>query len=221
MKRPWIKMCGIVRPDDARAAVMAGAELLGLNFYAGSPRAVSFGLAARISQMARRTPQPPGRRGPVRTVAVLVDADVELVQDVIAHVEPDILQFHGDEPPDYCQHFKKPFLKAFRLQEPADAAPIASYLGGYAIGFLIDGWTPGVPGGTGVRVGLETARRALKISKRGFLAGGLTPGNVGEAIRTLTPYGVDVASGIEERTGVKSAELMVSFVRAVEAACRE
>ncbi len=214
-------MCGIVRPDDARAAVMAGAELLGLNFYPGSPRALSFGLAARISALAKRTPQPPGRRGPVRTVAVLVDADAEVVRDVIEHVKPDILQFHGDETPEFCQHFKKPFLKAFRLREPNDTAPIQSFLGGYAIGYLIDGWTPGAHGGTGVRVGLETARSALTLNKRGFLAGGLNPRNVEEAVRTLSPFGVDVASGIESRAGVKSPELMVAFARAVEAACRE
>lgn len=213
-------MCGVTRLADARAAVMAGTDLIGLNFYPGSPRAVSFGLGARLSEVARSTPQPQGCRGAVRTVAVLVDAEIEFVRDVIEHVAPDILQFHGDEAPGYCQHFRKPFLKAFRLEGPADVERISTYLGGYAVGYLIDAWAEQAHGGTGRRIGRPMATQALAVGKRGFLAGGLDPSNVADAVRTLRPYGVDVASGIELRPGVKGPDLMAAFVRQVELGCR-
>ena len=219
MKRPWIKMCGFTQVSDVREAVRAGADLIGLNFCAESPRAVSFALANRLSEMARH--EGAGRQGsrPVRCVAVFVDPPEELVHNVMEKVAPDVLQFHGDETPAFCQGFQRPFLKALRLRSSADCEAIATYHGGYAIGHLVDAWSPVAHGGTGRRLSLETASAGLAHPK-GFLAGGLSPANVGELVRTLEPFGVDVASGIETRPGCKDAGKMAAFVRAVEDACR-
>ncbi|MGM0577549.1 MAG: phosphoribosylanthranilate isomerase [Myxococcota bacterium] len=218
-RRPWIKFCGITSPADARAAIHAGADLVGLNFHPESPRAVSFGLARKIVDAVKHTRRPRGPNRPVRTVAVFVNPDDDLVHGVLEHVGPDILQFHGDESPTFCRSFGTPFLKAFRLRSKADADLIPPYLGGYAVGYLVDAWHPAAHGGTGRRIRIETARYALRHPK-GFLAGGLHPEIVQELVETLRPFGVDVASGIESRPGIKSPDLMMAFVRAVEAACR-
>lgn len=217
MKRPWIKFCGLTRPTDVRAAVQAGADLIGLNFWTDSPRAVSFGLGRKLCDIAHSVSIPKSRRK-VRTVAVFVNPDDELVHDVLEHVRPDILQFHGDESPTFCRSFKHPFFKGLQLETAASAEAIPSYLGEYSVGYLIDAYSPEHRGGTGRRLDLEVARTALK-NERGFLAGGLTPDNVEEIVRTVRPFGVDVASGIEELPGIKSAREMAQFVAAVIRGC--
>ncbi len=217
MKRPWIKFCGLTRPDDVRAAVQIGADLIGVNFYSESPRAVSFGLARTLCEVARNARLPKGRRR-VRTVAVFVNPDEELVQDVLKHVEPDILQFHGDESPTFCSSFKRPFIKAVQLESGASATTIPAYMTDYTVGYLIDTHSPNQYGGTGRLLSLDVARRALQ-HPRGFLAGGLKPTNVEGLVRALRPFGVDVASGIEELPGIKNTQEMLHFVQAVERAC--
>lgn len=219
MKRPWIKMCGFTQPMDVREAVRAGVDLVGLNFHSGSPRAVSFGLAQHLCAAMGEEASRRSSERPARSVAVFVDPDEELVRDVMEQVAPDVLQFHGDETPDFCQSFQRPFLKAFRIQSVADAARVPDYSGGWSIGYLVDAWSAAAHGGTGRTLGLETARAAMAEPK-GFLAGGLRPDNVGDLVRELRPFGVDVASGIESRPGIKSAKQMVAFVQQVEAACR-
>ncbi|PIE17955.1 MAG: N-(5'-phosphoribosyl)anthranilate isomerase [Proteobacteria bacterium] len=219
MKLPYIKMCGFTNPFQARQAVMLGADLIGLNFFAESPRAVSFGLAVKIQQAVHKASAERGSKRPARTVAVMVNADVEHVLGVLKHVEPDILQFHGDEAARICQYFRHPFIKAFRLKSASDATRIPEYMGGYAVGFLVEAFSDTEFGGTGRVLSYSMASAALKY-KRGFLAGGLNPKNVGEAVRMLKPYGVDVASGIESRPGVKSRELMADFVDEVRRAAK-
>ena len=219
MKRPWTKMCGFTQPMDVREAVRAGVDLVGLNFHSGSPRAVSFGLAQRLCSAMRDEAQRRSSDRPARSVAIFVDPDEELVRDVMEQVAPDVLQFHGDEGPDFCQSFKHPFLKAFRIQSVADAARVPEYSGDWSIGYLVDAWSDAAHGGTGRALGVDTARAALSEPK-GFLAGGLRPDNVGDLVRELRPFGVDVASGIETRPGIKSAKLMVAFMQEVETACR-
>ncbi|MCB9728404.1 MAG: phosphoribosylanthranilate isomerase [Deltaproteobacteria bacterium] len=220
MRRPWIKMCGITDPGSGREAALAGADLIGVNFVPESPRAVSFGIAIRISLAFKGAPTGRGKKRARRTVAVFANPDDDLVRSVIEHVKPDILQFHGDESPTFCRSFGVPFLKAFRLAEMEDADAIERYLGGLAAGYLVDAWSPVAFGGTGRLIRIEVAQHALRHAK-GFLAGGLKPDNVGDLVRRLRPFGVDVASGIETRPGVKSPDLMAAFVRAVESACRE
>lgn len=217
MKRPWIKFCGLTRPTDVRAAVQAGADLIGLNFWTDSPRAVSFGLGQKLCDIAHSTPIPKSRRK-VRTVAVFVNPDDELVQGVLEHVKPDILQFHGDESPSFCRSFEHPFIKGFQLESAASAQSIPDYLGEYAVGYLVDAYSPDQRGGTGRRLDLEVAKAALRTD-RGFLAGGLTPDNIEEIVRSVGPFGVDVASGIEELPGIKSTREMAQFVAAVTRAC--
>jgi len=220
VKLPYIKMCGLTSAQDAREAVLLGADLIGLNFYAESPRAVSFGLAAKIQQEVHRASAERKRKRPARTVAVVVNPDVEHVLGVLRHVKPDVLQFHGDEPARFCRYFRHPFIKAVRIRSQADANTIPEFLGGYCVGYLVEPFSPTEYGGSGRVLGLELARAALS-HERGFLAGGLTPKNVREAVRMLRPYGVDVASGIETRPGVKNREMMADFVREVREAVRE
>jgi phosphoribosylanthranilate isomerase len=217
MKRPWIKFCGFTRPGDVRAAVQTGADLIGLNFWTESPRAISFGLGRKLCDVANSVTLPKGRRK-VRTVAVFVNPDDELVQGVLKHVQPDILQFHGDESPNFCRSFKHPFLKAHQLESVASATKIPEYLGEYSVGYLVDTYSADQRGGTGRRLDLDVARAALQHG-RGFLAGGLSPGNIEAIIGTVRPFGVDVASGVEELPGIKSARKMADFVAAVTRAC--
>lgn len=217
MKRPWIKFCGLTRPQDVRTAVQSGADLIGLNFFTDSPRAISFGLGKKLCDVAHSTEVGRGRRK-VRTVAVFVNPDDDLVLDVLEHVGPDILQFHGDESPSFCRSFKHPFFKAHQLRSALSANAIPDYLGDYSAGYLIDAYSPDQRGGTGRRVDVSLAKNAL-AEARGFLAGGLTPDNVEELVRALSPFGVDVASGVEERPGIKSPKLMADFIAAIDRAC--
>ena len=217
MKRPWIKFCGFTRPSDVRAAVQTGADLIGLNFCTDSPRAVSFGLGRKLCDAAHAVPLPPSRRK-VRTVAVFVNPDDELVQGVLSHVAPDILQFHGDESPAFCRSFNHPFIKAHQLRTLESARAIPEYLGDYSVGYLIDAYSPDERGGTGRRLDLSLAQSALE-HERGFLAGGLLPDNIEALVSALHPFGVDVASGIEERPGIKSIKRMAAFVAGVDRAC--
>ncbi|MFO0748607.1 MAG: phosphoribosylanthranilate isomerase [Myxococcota bacterium] len=223
-KLPYIKMCGFVDPGEARTATLLGADLIGLNFFSASPRAISFALAAKIQEVVKKAGAERTSKRPVRTVAVMVDPDVELVLEVLREVKPDILQFHGEEPPHVCRYFRHPFIKAFRPKGAGDIAKIPDYLGGYCVGFLIDSATGGQTGidfgGTGKLVPLSIATEALR-HPRGFLAGGLKPDNVAGLVRQLRPYGVDVASGIETRPGRKSPELMAEFIRAVREGAAE
>ncbi|MCA9518671.1 MAG: phosphoribosylanthranilate isomerase [Myxococcales bacterium] len=220
MKAPYIKFCGFTRPADAYAGVMLGADLIGLNFYAGSPRAVSYGLAIKIQEEVRRASKERAKKRVARTVAVLVNPDVEHVLGVLQHVKPDILQFHGEEPPHFCRYFRHPFIKAIRMRSTADATTIEQYVGGYGIGFLVDAYSDAEYGGTGKVLSFSLAQAAMRLP-RGFLAGGLSAKNVREVTRMLKPYGLDVASGIETRPGVKSHELMAEFVTEVKAGVRD
>lgn len=220
MRTPYIKFCGITRPSDAFAGVMLGADLIGLNFYADSPRAVSYGLAIKIQEEVRRASKERKKRRVARTVAVLVNPEVEHVLGVLQHVKPDILQFHGEEPPHFCRYFRHPFIKAIRMRSTADVATIAEYAGGYSVGFLVDAYSATEYGGTGRVLSFSLAQAAMQLP-RGFLAGGLTPRNVYEVTRMLKPYGLDVASGIETRPGVKGTELMAEFIAEVKAGVRD
>ena len=214
-RMPYIKMCGFTTPQEARLAAQLGADLIGLNFFSGSLRAVSFGMANRIQEIVHKTGQERGGKRPVRTVAVMVNPEPEMVLEILREVNPDILQFHGDEPPHVCRYFRRPFIKAFRPRGAGDIAKIATYAGGYCIGYMLDGAGDEDYGGTGKQVTAQLANDIFRAQPRGFLAGGLTPANVGPLVAQMQPYGVDVASGIETRPGSKSPELMASFVRAV------
>lgn len=217
---PWVKVCGFTRAEDAIAAVEVGVDLLGLNFAAKSPRRIDLDTGRDLTGAIRRAARGRTSKRPVRTVAVMVNPSETEVREIIKVLDPDILQFHGEESTDFCQRFDHPFMKAFRLDSPEDTRPIPEYLGPPAVGFLIDAWVQGAHGGTGHKLSHETARIALQ-HPRGFLAGGLTPLNAYEIVRALHPFGVDVASGVEVEPGVKDRMLMQRFVAAAGAACQD
>lgn len=200
MSRARVKICGITSVEDARAVIDAGAEALGLVFYAASPRAVTIEQARAIALAA----------GPFTVVTGLfVDADPEFVAAVLKQVPLQLLQFHGDENPDYCESFTRPYMKAIRMRPQLDvAAAIAGYPG--AAGILLDAYRPGVPGGTGET--FDWARVPRQSAKPLVLAGGLTATNVGDAIRATQVYGVDVSGGVESAPGKKDHGKITSFI---------
>ena len=217
-KMPYIKFCGFMNAREAKTAVALGADLIGINFWPGSPRAIHFKLGRQIHEAVKQASAERGGKRQARSVAVMVDADAELVLEIMREVEPDILQFHGEEPVHVCRYFRHPFIKAFRAKGAGDVATIQPYLGGYNVGYLLDGAPLGEYGGTGKMVSPPVATEIFSRLPRGFLAGGLAPANVGNLVRQTQPYGVDVASGVELRAGVKSADLMAEFIREVRAA---
>ncbi len=203
-----VKICGITSVDDAFATANAGADALGLVFYASSPRAVSLEQASRISQAA----------GPfVSVTGLFVDADPALVHSVLDQVPLQLLQFHGDETEAYCASFKRPYMKAIRMRPDLDViAEIARYPS--ASGILLDAYRPGVPGGTGET--FDWARVPRGLSTPIVLAGGLTVANVGGAIAATSVYGVDVSGGVESSPGKKDHEKIASFINNARHAAR-
>lgn len=201
-----VKICGLTRVSDARAAAEAGADLVGLMFYARSPRHVSL---AQAAELARALPPP------ILRVGVFVNPSPEEVRAAIRAGGLTMLQFHGEEAPEFCAQFGLMTMKAFRVR---DAASL-SRLGRYATdAWLLDAWSPAAPGGTGERFDWELATAARAQGRPIFLAGGLTPDNVAEAVRQVRPYGVDVSSGVESAPGVKDAARMRAFIAAAKAA---
>ena len=203
-----IKICGITREEDARAATQAGADALGLNFYAPSPRSIDLESARRIVAAV-----PPF----VTIVALFVDEPADSVHRIIDNVAIDALQFHGSEVPEYCAQFGRPWMKAVRMKEGVDlAAQAARYSD--SRGLLLDSWREGVPGGTGET--FDWARVSADLALPLVLAGGLNPGNVEAAILQLHPAAVDVAGGVESAPGRKDAGKIRQFIEAVRAADR-
>jgi phosphoribosylanthranilate isomerase len=200
--RTRVKICGITRPGDARAAAEAGADAIGLVFYPKSPRYLSAEKAVEI-----RDALPPF----VQSVALFVDPDAAQVAQVIGRVHPAMLQFHGDEAPDFCAQFGLPYVKACRVRDGVD--PLA-YLKRYAraAAWLLDSFVPEY-GGVG-----ESFDWSLVPSQRErplILSGGLDRGNVARAIKAVRPWGIDVSSGVESAKGIKDAGKMSAFVAEV------
>jgi len=196
-----VKICGITRVEDGLAAAHAGAHAIGLVFHRGSPRCVEPALAAEI--VARLPPF-------VMAVGLFVDAEPAQVRAVLAAVPLQLLQFHGAEPPDYCAAFGLGYLKSVRVGPGVDLLQCASRYA-MARGLLLDTYDPASPGGTGLSFdwSLIPARLPLPI----VLAGGLTPDNVGEAVRRVRPWAVDVSSGVERAKGIKDAGRIAAFIR--------
>lgn len=201
--RTRIKICGITRQDDALAAADAGADAVGFVFYAASPRHVQPAAAGTIVRAL-----PPF----VTTVGLFVDAPAGEVRSVLAAVPLALLQFHGDEPPEFCRQFGPPYIKAVRVRSGTD---LLQYAARYpdAAALLLDAYRPGVPGGTGETFDwhLIPARMTCGI----VLAGGLTPDNVAAGIEQVRPWAVDVSSGVEAAPGVKDVQRIRRFATAV------
>lgn len=202
--RTRVKICGITRKQDAEACVRAGADAIGLVFYAPSPRVVSSKLAAEIVDTLPAF---------VTTVGLFVNADVKEVNEVLAGVKLDCLQFHGDEDAQYCEQFDRPYLKAIRMTENTDLEMLARQYGS-ARALLLDTFVADIPGGTGQTFNWEQVPDAC--TKPIILAGGLSPENVADAIRIAKPYAVDVSGGVELSKGVKDASKIEKFMYEVE-----
>jgi phosphoribosylanthranilate isomerase len=199
-----VKICGVCRVDDARAAVDAGADWLGLNFHPPSPRFVDVERAAAIADAV------PG----VPLVGVSVDRPRAEVEALAARLGLAALQFHGDESPEYCTGWDRPVLKALRARPGEDLPALAArYRTDY---LLLDAWVAGVPGGTGVAID-PAAARGLPADRL-FVAGGLVPERVAEVVRALRPFAVDVASGVEQAPGIKDHGKIEAFIRRAKAA---
>lgn len=212
MSSPLIKICGITREEDVEAVVAAGADYVGLNFYPPSPRCLGYEQAGELARLARRL----AKKRSIGVVAVMVNLESDEIHRMMSHVEPDILQFHGDESLAFCTAFQIPCIKAIRIGDAVDLEQLQAYPPDSIWGRLIDAKAQSAPGGTGLRVPLELARQATR-TKRTFLAGGLTPDNVRHAIENCSPFGVDVASGVESQPGVKCPQLIRAFINAVHA----
>jgi phosphoribosylanthranilate isomerase len=200
------KICGITRIEDALVAVEAGADAIGLVFYPPSPRAVTVPQAREIIAAL-----PPF----VTTVGLFVNASRCELGEILDAVPLDLLQFHGDELPQDCDGYGRPFIKALRVKPGDDiAAQVRRYA--KASGVLLDTYVPGVPGGTGEAFDWSLVPQGL--TKPIILAGGLCAENVAAAIAQVRPYAVDVSGGVEASRGVKDPEKIRAFVREVRLA---
>lgn len=204
--RTRVKICGITREQDAIAAVDCGADALGFVFYGPSPRCVGIEQAAAI---VRRLPPF------VTTVALFVNAEPGLIARVIDEVGVDLLQFHGQESPEECARHGRPWMRAVAMAPDTDPAALLARFGA-GRGLLLDAYRPGVPGGTGETFDWDRIPAAL--APRIVLAGGLAPENVGEAVRRVRPYAVDVSGGVEAEKGVKDPARIRAFIEEVRRA---
>jgi phosphoribosylanthranilate isomerase len=208
MAKVKVKICGITNWTDARRSVEAGAQFLGFNFYRPSPRYIQPAAARRI---IRRLP------AGIATVGVFVNESESNMLAIARRVGLDYLQLHGDEPPEQVARLKRefPVIKAVRVRDSFRPKQLDSFSRASAI--LLDGFDFRRHGGTGKTFDWNLAR-ASNGSRRIFLAGGLTPENVAEAIRVARPYAVDVCSGVEARPGRKDPARIVALMWAVKAA---
>jgi phosphoribosylanthranilate isomerase len=204
-----IKICGITSAEDARVASAAGASAIGLMFYEKSARAVTVEQAAEI--VAGLDPF-------TARVGVFVNPPEELVWRAIHAAGLTILQFHGEEPPEFCQRFGLMTMKAFRVKDAASLDALPHYP---TDAWLLDAYSASAHGGTGERFNWDLALQAKGLGRPIVLAGGLTPENVGTAIRQVRPFGVDVSSGVESAPGRKDAEKVRRFVAEAKAAMGE
>ncbi len=198
--RVRVKICGITRREDALVATEAGADALGFVFYEPSPRHVEVDVAAEIAAAL-----PPF----VTTVALFVNADAERIARVVGEVGIDLLQFHGQECPDYCSQHRRPWIRAIRMKADTDLQAEQHRFRG-ARGLLLDAYRPGVPGGTGETFDWDRIPAAL--APHIVLAGGLNAANVGDAVRRVRPFAVDVSGGVEADKGIKDAAKIKQFI---------
>ncbi len=204
MSRLFVKICGITDAADASAAVELGADAIGLNFYAPSPRYVSPQVAQSIVASLPVT---------VLVVGVFVDAMRAEIEAIAAAVGLGAIQFHGDETPELCEGWAQKTIKAIRLRDRASAQRASQYRVDFV---LADAYVEGRFGGTGKRIAVEYVGELER--RRLILAGGLTAENVAESVRLVGPFGVDVASGIESAPGKKDRERMRRFIENARAA---
>jgi phosphoribosylanthranilate isomerase len=201
-----VKICGITSVEDGLAAAAAGADAIGLMLYDGSPRHITLETAVEISRAL-----PPF----VSRVGVFVNADSGIVAEAISVCGLNILQFHGDETPEYCRQFPVMTMKAFRMRDRESLKKLKEFT---TDAWLLDAYVKDARGGTGASFNWDLAIEAKELGRPIFLAGGLTPDNIGEAVRKVRPYGVDVSSGVEVSPGTKDHAKVRAFIKAAKEA---
>ncbi|MFT5429859.1 MAG: phosphoribosylanthranilate isomerase [Myxococcota bacterium] len=200
-----VKVCGVIT-EESIAALTGQADFVGFNFWPRSSRYVTPVRAAELAE---------GLENRIQRVGLFVDADPAAVTQALEAMQLDLLQFHGAETPDYCRSFGVPFMKAFRLRDERTLSAIGDYIDGPNSAFLVDAFVTGVVGGSGHPVRLDLAARARESTDaRMFLAGGLTASTVAGAVSLVSPFAVDVASGVETAPGHKDPALVADFARA-------
>ena len=201
--RTRVKICGITRIEDAMAAAQAGADAIGFVFDPKSPRHVHPDQALKIARAL-----PPF----ITIVGLFVNPAPDTVEGVLGHVPLDLIQFHGNEKPEQCRRYHRSYIKAIHMKPDVDLREMAR-LYGDATGLLLDTYVADVAGGSGQA--FDWSRIPSDLGKSVILAGGLTPENVGDAVRRVHPYAVDVSSGVEQSKGVKDANKISAFIEAV------
>lgn len=210
--RTRVKICGLTRPHDVQAAVAAGADAIGLVFYPTSSRAVSLGHARRLRELVPAF---------VDVVALFVNPHHDQVQTVIEQIQPDLLQFHGDESPSFCQGFNRRYIRAFRVGAPGldTASGLLQVAREYpdASGWLFDSYSAAY-GGSGLKFDTRLLAdvQAAPDSRPLILAGGLVPETMPQTLADVKPYAIDVSSGVELSPGIKCAQKLMQFTAAVQ-----
>ena len=198
------KICGITRAEDVQAVAASGADAFGLVFYENSPRHVTVQQALAVIRAV-----PPF----LSAVGLFVNPSASEVREILDQVPLDMLQFHGEEEPDFCAQFGRPYLKAIRVRPGVDLVQFAArYAGAQAL--LLDAYVEGTHGGTGASFDWELIPRELPLPV--ILSGGLDANNVADAIRQVRPYAVDVSSGVEAGKGIKDASKVAAFIKEVK-----
>ena len=198
-----VKVCGITREEDGLAAARVGVDAVGFVFYPGSPRYVASERARDIAATL-----PPF----ISTVGLFVDAEAATIAATLRAIRLDYLQFHGAESPEFCAQFDVPFLKAVRVKPGMDLLQYAITFSA-AKALLLDAFVAGMHGGTGR--GFDWQLIPLNMPIPVILSGGLAPGNIAKAVRTVRPWAVDVSSGVEAEKGIKDANKIEQFMRGV------
>ena len=203
MTRTRVKICGFTRSEDVVAAASLGVDAIGLVFYPPSPRHIDIAKALEIVSVLPAF---------TTTVALFADADEQQICRILEQVPIDLIQFHGDEPPQACRIYGKPYIKAVRMQAGIDIAALADKYHD-AAGLLLDAYHPGTKGGTGSQ--FDWAMIPGECHLPIILAGGLTPENAKLAVQSVKPYALDVSSGVELSKGIKDVDKMTAFLTEV------
>ena len=203
MSQLWIKICGVTESQDAEYAAVLGVDAIGLVFYSKSPRAVSAKFLPEILK---------NLNGSVSVVALFVNPSKDEVNEVLDYGVVDLIQFHGNESEEFCSSFEKPYMKAIHITDKIlSLGAIERYSSARYL--LLDTYDKEVPGGTGKAFDWSIAKNImLKTDRKIVLAGGLTPGNIDHAVKTVKPFGVDVSSGVELKPGKKDMAKLKIFV---------
>ena len=199
-----VKVCGITRSEDAIAAVQCGADAIGFVFWPHSARYIDPESARRIAEVI-----PPF----ICTVGVYVDPDAAWVEETARAAKLNLLQFHGDESPEFCNQFLQPYIKAIRVKPDTDFLQYAQRYGA-AKGLLLDTYAADMPGGTGHAFDWQLIPQQLSLPL--ILSGGLNPDNVARAIKQTQPWAVDVSSGVEAAKGIKDEKKIIAFMQGVK-----